>query len=112
MVEDTRTLLIETAMAQVRRQGYAGFSYADLATAVGIRKASIHHHFPTKEDLGVALVEAYTKLLGAERARITAEGVGAVPRLRAYATLYSDGLPAGLGCLCGVLTGELAGLPE
>ena len=30
--------------------GYNGFSYADVAAVVGIRKASIHHHFPTKVD--------------------------------------------------------------
>jgi len=28
------------------------FSYADLAKSVGVSKASIHHHFPAKEDLG------------------------------------------------------------
>ena len=43
----------------MRRHGYSAFSYADLAVAVGIRKASIHHHFPTKADLAAALVAAY-----------------------------------------------------
>ena len=43
----------------LRSRGYAAFSYADLEKMVGIRKASIHHYFPKKEDLGVEIVETY-----------------------------------------------------
>ncbi|TGV30073.1 TetR/AcrR family transcriptional regulator, partial [Mesorhizobium sp. M8A.F.Ca.ET.142.01.1.1] len=39
--------------------GYNGFSYADIAEVVGIRKASIHHHFPSKVDLVQTLVRRY-----------------------------------------------------
>ena len=46
---DMRSTLIDVATGQVRRLGYSAFSYADLAAAVGIRKPSIHHHFPAKE---------------------------------------------------------------
>jgi len=42
-----------------RAHGYDGFSYADLAKDVGIRKASIHHHFPSKASLALALMERY-----------------------------------------------------
>ncbi|KFJ90149.1 TetR family transcriptional regulator, partial [Pseudomonas sp. 1-7] len=51
--------MIQTAENLMRTRGYTAFSYADLSEAVGIRKASIHHHFPTKEDLGAAIVEEY-----------------------------------------------------
>ena len=43
----------------VRTRGFAGFSYADLSERVGIQKASIHHHFPTKEALGGVLIDTY-----------------------------------------------------
>lgn len=36
--------------------GYNGFSYADIAELVDVRKASIHHHFPAKADLVKATV--------------------------------------------------------
>jgi len=39
--------------------GYNGFSYADIASVVGIRKASIHHHFPSKVDLVKELLTRY-----------------------------------------------------
>ncbi|MDP2026901.1 TetR/AcrR family transcriptional regulator [Sulfuriferula sp.] len=41
----------------VQRRGFNDFSYADIANEVGIRKASLHHHFPTKTDLGLALID-------------------------------------------------------
>ncbi len=51
----TKELLLKEAEMLVRTRGFAAFSYADLSERVGIRKASIHHHFPTKEELGGAL---------------------------------------------------------
>lgn len=112
MASDTRSALIDVATTQVRRQGYSAFSYADLAAVVGIRKASIHHHFPTKEDLGVALVTAYTERFSGQLADLQAETQGPIERLRAYAQLYREGLEAGQGCLCGVLASEVAVLPD
>ena len=58
-MRDTRAQLLDEAEILIRSRGYSGFSYADLSTAVGIRKASIHHHFPSKTDLAVALLDAY-----------------------------------------------------
>jgi TetR/AcrR family transcriptional repressor of nem operon len=77
----------------------------------GIRKPSIHHHFPTKEDLGVALVETYTERFSLDLDRIDGESDDALGRLRAYARLYRQGLDAEQGCLCGVLASEMAVLP-
>lgn len=111
MQSDTRTQLLAEAEAVVRSQGYAGFSYADLTERVGIRKASIHYHFPAKEDLGVALVEAYTERFTQALADITAATPDAPRCLDAYAGLYRSGLQAGQGCLCGVLASEMKGLP-
>src|SRR5580692_6373314 len=54
---DTRGELLDLAEELVRTRGYNGFSYRDLADQIGIKTASIHYHFPTKGDLGEALVE-------------------------------------------------------
>jgi TetR/AcrR family transcriptional repressor of nem operon len=53
---NTRELLLEAAANLLQRVGYASFSFRDLADAVGIRAASVHYHFPTKADLGLALI--------------------------------------------------------
>jgi TetR/AcrR family transcriptional regulator, transcriptional repressor for nem operon len=111
MLTDTKSRLIHDATTLVRQRGYAGFSYADLAEAVGVRKPSIHHHFPLKEDLGAAIVEAYSEQFSERLADIWASSDKAIERLSAYAQPYRDGVQTGQGCLCGVLASELLGLP-
>ena len=110
-MNDTRAELILQAELLVRRQGYSGFSYAQLAEVVGIRKASIHHHFPTKTDLALALVAAYDARYDEALNAILAEGGDGAARIKAYATLYLKGIEKGLGCLCAVLAVEMDTLP-
>ena len=98
---NTRISLLQSAEQAVRQRGYHGFSYADLAREIGIRKASIHHHFPTKADLGVALIERYNAAFFDQLKNIKdAEGTAA-DQLRAYLRLYRDALDNGEQvCLC------------
>ncbi len=51
--------IVEIAMDLVQTRGYSAFSYQDLSDRLGITKASIHHHFPSKQDLGMAIAEKY-----------------------------------------------------
>jgi TetR/AcrR family transcriptional repressor of nem operon len=51
--------ILSCARSLIIAGGYNGFSYADISESVGIRKASIHHHFPTKVDLVRTLVSQY-----------------------------------------------------
>ena len=97
----TRISLLQSAEQAVRQRGYHGFSYADLAREIGIRKASIHHHFPTKADLGIALIERYNAAFFDQLKNIKdAEGTAA-DQLRAYLRLYRDALDNGEQvCLC------------
>jgi TetR/AcrR family transcriptional repressor of nem operon len=111
-MRDTRAELLAQAEMLVRGRGYAGFSYADLAGAVGIRKASIHHHFPTKVDLGAALVAAYDARYAEAMADICSASPDGPGRIMAYGRLYLGGVEQGLGCLCAALAIEGEALPE
>ena len=51
--------ILASARTLIMNGGYNGFSYADISEIVGIRKASIHHHFPSKVDLVRELVKRY-----------------------------------------------------
>ncbi len=53
----TYTNILQHADTLIQSNGFHGFSYADLAKQLGIRKASIHHHFATKADLGIAFCQ-------------------------------------------------------
>ena len=98
---DTKTALLDSAEDAARRRGYDGFSYGDLAKQVGIRKASIHHHFPTKADLALAILERYSATVLAQLAEIKAEHDTAAAQLDAYLQVYRDALKGGeMVCLC------------
>ncbi|WP_080874447.1 TetR/AcrR family transcriptional regulator [Oceanobacillus timonensis] len=56
---NTETKIIETGEELIQERGINGFSFADIANIVGIRKASIHYYFPTKTDLVKSVLEHY-----------------------------------------------------
>lgn len=56
---DTKGEILKTTERLIITKGYNGFSYQDISDAIGIKKASIHYHFKTKEDLGAAFVQMF-----------------------------------------------------
>lgn len=111
MQEDTRTILMNLAARHIRTRGYAAFSYADLAHEAGITRASIHHHFRTKELLGLALVDSHMLAFGTELGAIEHRHTDPRARILAYAGLFRDGFAQGLLPLCGALAAERDALP-
>jgi TetR/AcrR family transcriptional regulator, transcriptional repressor for nem operon len=109
---DTRDQILSSAQRLVQQRGFNGFSYADVADEVGIRKASLHHHFPSKSDLGLALIERYSADTERGLERISSENSRADERLNAYVSLYSQALAQNRMCLCGVLASEALTLDE
>lgn len=109
---DTRESIIQTAEYFLRSKGYAAFSYADLEKRIGIRKASIHYHFSTKEELGLAVVEASIARLAGQCEKIEADFPDALDRIHAFVKLFSESMVAGVLPLCGALAAEMAVLPE
>lgn len=111
MATGTRDALMQTAENLMRTKGYAAFSYADLADSVGIRKASIHHHFPTKEDLGVVIVEEYIAQVRKDFAHIEQTHKDVLGRLVAFSRLFRASNADGVLPLCGALAAEMSALP-
>jgi TetR/AcrR family transcriptional regulator, transcriptional repressor for nem operon len=96
----------------VQVHGFNGFSYADISADLGIRKASIHHHFPTKADLGARLIGRYRERFAHALARIDGSGVEAMAMLDQYVSIYTDVLRDKRMCLCGMLAAEITTLPR
>jgi TetR/AcrR family transcriptional repressor of nem operon len=106
---DTRTLLLDLGENAVRTRGYAGFSYADIARDAGIRKASIHHHFPTKGDLALALIERFSDMLAGALAGIGSAAPTGGKALESAIDLYRDALGTGdTMCLCAAMSADAA----
>jgi len=109
---DTKSMLLREAEFLLRTQGYAAFSYADLSAKVKIRKASIHHHFPTKEDLGVAVVDSYLERFANDLNALQNKEVNATAKLSAYGDFFSSSLRDGMMPLCGALAADSLELPR
>ncbi|MGR7995906.1 TetR/AcrR family transcriptional regulator [Xanthobacter sp. ZOL 2024] len=109
----TQDQILACAQSLIERGGYNGFSYADIAATVGIRKASIHYHFPAKADLVRVLVEGYRKAAEASAGAFAASGMGPVEQLRAYTDYWAKCIQEGARpyCLCAMLASELPVLP-
>jgi TetR/AcrR family transcriptional repressor of nem operon len=113
-IGDTAQRLTDVAMELIQTRGFSAISYQDLADRLGIRKASIHHHFPSKTDLGVAALHAYVRGFEAALANIDAS-----PRLTSTKRFdqYCEPFRALAAtpdkvCMCGALASELFALPE
>ena len=110
----TADAILSHARSLITAGGYNGFSYADIASHVGIRKPSIHHHFPTKADLVQVLVQRYR-----QEAR---EGLAALERhvsdpqaqLKSYVAYWERCISDASApiCICAMLASELPLLPE
>jgi TetR/AcrR family transcriptional repressor of nem operon len=108
----TADKVLDIAEALVQTRGYNAFSYADVSKAVGIRKASLHHHYPTKADLGLALVGRYRAAFLSALNTIEAKSAGTAKRLERYTELYASVLRKGRMCMCGMLAADVATLPR
>lgn len=105
--------VLDAAQALVQSHGYNGFSYADVARILGIRKPSIHHHFATKADLGRALMSRYRQRFAEALADISGSKGTAPLKLRKYAGLFRSVLEQGNRmCMCGMLAADFSTLPR
>jgi len=98
---DMKTKLLNCAEQLARKRGFDGFSYADIAKEIGIKKASIHYHFPTKSDLALALITRYRLNLTALLHALAQKDISAATKIKAYITIYREALSDGSTiCLC------------
>src|ERR671923_2794387 len=105
-----RVLDIAERLVQVR--GFSNFSYADIATELGITKASLHYHYPGKAELGQALVTRYADRFNQALGDIDRDLPNARAKLEAYADLYAGVLRNERMCMCGILAAEYQTLPD
>ncbi len=108
---DAATAILDIAEQLAQTRGYNGFSYADIAVELGVTKASLHYHFPSKEALGRALIERYKAVFGAALESIELLAAKPPAKLRQYVGLYDSVVRNDRMCLCGMLAAEYATLP-
>ena len=114
MQGETADRILQTARTLISDLGYSAFSYADIAEAVQIRKASIHHHFPTKASLVVAVLKNHRERLLQGTQFLTQENVAPLARLHAYVQHWEGCIrdKSEPFCIAALLAAELPSLPE
>ncbi|MGZ9719613.1 TetR/AcrR family transcriptional regulator [Rhizobium miluonense] len=110
----TSEKILDTAQSLIVAGGYNGFSYADISAAIGIRKASIHHHFPTKAELVSVLVDRYRQQAEVGLNSLREQFPSPAEQLQSYvnfwqACIRDASLPF---CVCAMLACEMQMLPE
>jgi len=107
--------ILTVAESLTQTKGYNAFSYRDIAERVGIKTSSIHYHFPSKADLGKAVVKKHLESLAeALRPLLDDKKLSSRKKLE----LFIDGIVAKTYldhkkmCLGGMLASDVLTLPE
>lgn len=112
MSTDTKTRILDLAEQLSRRRGFHGFSYRDIADPLEIKNAAVHYHYPTKADLGVALIRRYRDLLHRRTRRFMEEGGDPRPQLEGLFQVYVRDTLNQTICPIGMVSVEYYTLPE
>ena len=82
----TKKKILDSATRLLQSRSYAGFSFQDIANEVGIRKASIYSHFPSKEELAREVLESSLRVF--ERETVGQEQRSAQTQLEHVLSLF------------------------
>lgn len=109
----TAEQILDVAEMLIQTRSYSAFSYQDIADALGIRKASIHYHFATKAELGVAVIDRYAERFGGALAAMAKnESKSSRAMLDFYCEPYLRfAQTPDRVCMCGALAAEALALP-
>lgn len=83
---DTREKILDSAQRLIQTRSFHGFSFQDIADEVGIRKASLYHHFDSKDDVAVAMLDRAADWVRAQLEKT--DGLEPPARLEAYFDVF------------------------
>lgn len=113
MGASSREAILEAAKRTAQAHGYGGLNFRELAAEVGIKAASIYHHFPSKADLAAAVAKRYWQDSAAALDSLLAASPDSLSCLRQYPNTFRKALENGNRmCLCSFMAAEHDDLPE
>lgn len=113
MNASSKEAILAAARRAAQAHGYNGLNFRDLADEVGIKAASIYHHFPSKADLGAAVAKRYWEDTAAGLESMLAATPDPVRCLRQYPDVFRKALESdNRMCLCSFMAAEYDDLPE
>jgi TetR/AcrR family transcriptional repressor of nem operon len=113
MGSSSKEAILAAARRAAQAHGYNGLNFRDLANDVGIKAASIYHHFPSKADLAAAVARRYWEDAAAALQALLAGSSDPVCCLRQYPETFRKALENNNRmCLCSFMAAEYDDLPE
>ena len=112
-IENSKRTIMNMAEALLQDKGFNGFSYAHIASELGVKNAAIHYHFSTKEALGIAVVKRYRDRfqLWINNSRI--KDLSPEKKLDWFFSIYTDmRADKGKVCLVGSMEAEFNSIPS
>jgi TetR/AcrR family transcriptional repressor of nem operon len=104
---------LQAARRMAQAHGYAGLNFRDIGAEVGIKAASIYHHFPSKADLGAAVAKRYWEDTAAVLEALSASTKDPKKALKAYPPLFRRSLENGNRmCMHSFMAAESDDLPD
>lgn len=105
----TRKKILVEATRLFARQGFFKTTVSDVAAAIGMTQGALFHHFASKQELLVAVVDRLARGMEAYRAELGAEATaGAVERVVGLMVAHFNRHPEATICLAALAT-EFAG---
>lgn len=105
--------ILDIAESLIMNRGYNGFSYKHIASELNVKNAAIHYHFPSKKDLGVAVIQRAQARFREWDAVAEKSGLSPVDMLNQSLETYLDYLNSGkYVCLGGSLETDFHTFPE
>jgi len=110
---NTKELILDAAEALLQDRGFSAFSYHHVAQQLGVKNAAIHYHFPSKADLGTALIRRYRERFRDYTRTLERENADPVSKLECYFAIPASYLQNGRKiCPLGILEAEFNAIPE
>lgn len=115
MATETKQLLLEHGITLLLRHGYHDLGITAVLAETGIPKGSFYHHFQSKEDFGLQVIDLYMQEVHATLdACLSDSSQPALTRVRRFFETTADKYRGDgyLGCLLGGLGQELSGVSD
>jgi TetR/AcrR family transcriptional repressor of nem operon len=110
---DTKKKILDIGEKLILSRGFNGFSYKNISSALGVQNAAIHYHYPSKCDLGVAIIERARHRFQKWSEEIEKKDLNEWQKLDEFFNIYTHYLNSSESvCLSGALETEFKTLPE
>lgn len=112
-IENSKRTILNLAESLLQDKGFNGFSYANIAAELGVKNAAIHYHYPSKEDLGIAVIQRYRERFRLWINNSRVKDLTPEAKLDWFLSIYTN-MRADQGkiCLVGSMEAEFNSIPK